>query len=442
VTAQIVIASGRHDFGRTPSSETREEPKPAMHYAWTIAGLTFTTQFVANGLGFYAFGVLLPVIAEDLGASRAAAGMIMFAMSMSGVVVGPLMGRAVTRVPIHRIMAAGSVVMSLSFFAMSHATEIWHLQLGYALGISLGMNSLANVVASTLIVNWFEERRALALGLAGLGISLSGVVMAPLVAGWLETSSWRETYATFSIISLGIAPLVWWRATTRPGDLGLSSYGAAIEEGSGAGPPGPVIGTLDALRSPNLWWIAMSAGVCFMGGSAMIAHGVALATDAGHATGEASFLIPAIAGAAALAKLLFGWLSERIGERVSIGVAALSMAIGALGVAEFSGAYEVLIGSAALLGLGMGGVMPLQAALTARAFGAANFGPVIGLSGPILIFFQSMGAPVFGLVYDVQGDYRFALYAFAAACVLPVVFMSRVRLPGADEQSPTSAEGR
>ena len=50
-----------------------------------------------------------------------------------------------------------------------------------------------------------------------------------------------------------------------------------------------------------------------------------------------------------------------------------------------------------------------------------------------------MGAPVFGLVYDTQGDYRLALYAFAAACVLPIVFMSLVRLPG--EEPSVSAEG-
>ena len=36
------------------------------------------------------------------------------------------------------------------------------------------------------------------------------------------------------------------------------------------------------------------------------------------------------------------------------------------------------------MGLGMGGVAPVQSALLARAFGVANFGPVIGLCGPIM----------------------------------------------------------
>ena len=76
--------------------------------------------------------------------------------------------------------------------------------------------------------------------------------------------------------------------------------------------------------------------------------------------------------------------------------------------------------------------MPVQAALLARAFGASNFGPVMGLSGPILILFQSLGAPLFGWVFDVHGDYRYALHGFAVACVLPILFMTLVKFPEAE----------
>lgn len=411
-----------------------------MHYGWTIVGFTFTSQFVANGLGFYAFGVLLPAIAADLEISRAAAGMIPFSMSMAGIVVGPLMGRAVTRIPIHRIVTAGAVSMSLAFYAMSKATALWHLQLGYVLGISFAMSSLGTVVAATLIVNWFEERRVLALGISGLGISLGGVVMARLTADWVEAYQWQGTYELFALIALCVAPLAWWRATTRPSDRGLAPYGASVEAAAAAAAPPPAIRTLDALKTPNLWWIAMSAGVCFMGGSAMTAHGVALAVDAGFTLGQASLVLSAIAAAAAAAKLLFSWLASSVGERGSIAIAALSMSAGAVGIAELTSSYPALIVSSALLGLGMGGVMPVQAALLARSFGAANFGPVMGLSGPILILFQSLGAPLFGWVFDVYGDYRYALLGFAAACALPILFMMLVKFPD-DSEGAASADG-
>ena len=406
-----------------------------MHYGWTIVAFTFTSQFVANGLGFYAFGVLLPAIAADLEVSRAAAGMIPFSMSMAGIVVGPLMGRAVTRVPIHRIVTAGAISMSLAFFAMSKATALWQLQIGYVLGISFAMSSLGTVVAATLIVNWFEERRVLALGVSGLGISLGGVVMARLTADWVEAYQWQGTYELFALIALCVAPLAWWLATTRPSDLGLAPYGGSAEAAAAAAAAEPVITTVEALKTPNLWWIAMSAGVCFMGGSAMTAHGAALAVDAGFTLRQASLVLSAIAGAAAVAKLLFSWLASSVGERGSIVIAAVFMSLGAVGVAEMSASYPALIVSSALLGLGMGGVMPVKAALLARAFGAANFGPVIGLSGPILILFQSMGAPLFGWAFDVHGDYRYALHGFAVACALPILFMALVKLPDAEART-------
>ena len=58
-----------------------------MHYAWTIVALVFTTQFVANAVGFYAFGVVIPSVADAFDVSRQDASMIPFAFSWAGAVL-------------------------------------------------------------------------------------------------------------------------------------------------------------------------------------------------------------------------------------------------------------------------------------------------------------------------------------------------------------------
>ena len=100
--------------------------------------------------------------------------------------------------------------------------------------------------------------------------------------------------------------------------------------------------------------------------------------------------------------------------------------------------YASFVASAALYGLGLGGISPLQAALLARRFGAAHFAPAMGLLGPLMIPFQITGPPVTGYIFDRLGSYEPALWAFLAALVASAIALSFVRLPtsNSDEAGP------
>ena len=88
------------------------------------------------------------------------------ALSAAGLLIGPLFGQAITRYPLNRLISGSAVAMGLAFLAMSQATSLWQLGLGYALGVSLGLNAMSGVGSQALIVNWFAAKRALALGIA------------------------------------------------------------------------------------------------------------------------------------------------------------------------------------------------------------------------------------------------------------------------------------
>ncbi len=408
-----------------------------MHYGWVIVGLVFATQFVASAVGIYAFGVLLGPLADDLGTTRAGVSSVLFAMSWAGAVIGPVMGRAVLRIPIRHLMAGGGLVMAISFLGMSHAESLAQLQLGYGIGVALGLGTLSGVPGATLIVNWFDERRALALGISGIGISLAGALMTPVIAIWVDSFGWRGTFQIFAAISLAIVPLVWWLATTHPRDRGLEPY---RQDGDAPSSPQQITGTpmstLATLRQPNLWLVGVAGGVSFMAATALIAHIVAFGTDRGFETREAAYLLSVLAGFAALAKVLFGWLAERTGERPAFGVSIALQIAGLIGLAEVGDSYPALLAAASILGLGYGGTFPLMNALLARVFGPLNFGPAMGLAGPVLVACQSIGAPMLGYVYDVRGDYGPGLWLLAMAMAIPAVAVLLVRVP---EEVPASS---
>jgi len=402
-----------------------------MHRGWILVGLVFLTQFVANATGFYAFPVILPAVAEDFGVSRAHVNMVPFAMSMSGMLFGPLIGRAVTLVSIRLLMTVGAVFMGICFFAMAHADAVWQLQVGYALGIAFASNTLIGVGATTLLVRWFEAKRALALGVAGVGISLAGFLMTPVTAGWVADYGWRSTYMIFAVLSFLLAPLVLWLTTSDPREVGLRPYGASDTEEppDPTSPPPQPLGTREALSMPALWWISIAAGFTFFSASGAVTHAVSLGTDAGYDFVDSAYLLSAIAGAAMLGKLLFGWLAERLGERRSYMLCTLLNAMGLVGMALCRESYPLLAAAYALFGLGMGGATPLMAALLARAFGPVHFGPVMGLASPILIVFQSAGPPLLGYLHDIQGDYGPGLCGFALIQAVPLFAIWRLRYP-------------
>jgi len=400
-----------------------------MHRGWVLVGLVFLTQFVANATGFYAFAVILPPIAEDFAVSRAHVNMVPFAMSMSGMLFAPLIGRAVTRVSIRLLMTLGTLSMGLSFAAMSYAESVWQLQVGYALGVAFASNTLIGVAASALLVRWFDAKRAMALGVAGVGISLAGFLMTPVTAGWVEAYGWRTTYQIFAAISLLLAPVIMWLAANDPRELGLRPYGHREEGEASKSTTSEPLGTREALSMPALWWISIAMGITFLSSSGAVTHAVSLGTDAGYGLVRSAYLLSATAGAAMLGKLLFGWLAERLGERGAFALCTLLNALGLVGMALCRESYALLAAAYALFGLGMGGATPLMAALLARAFGPIHFGPVMGLASPILIVFQSVGPPLLGYLYDIQGDYGPGLCGYALIQVVPLFAMWRLRYP-------------
>jgi hypothetical protein len=83
--------------------------------------------------------------------------------------------------------------------------------------------------------------------------------------------------------------------------------------------------------------------------------------------------------------------------------------------------------------------MPLAAALLARAFGAESFGPMMGLMTPLMIPFQSVGAPLAAAVYDSTGNYRGAWFGSFAIVVLACGLLSFLRLDPGETPSPQGA---
>jgi len=63
-----------------------------VHWAWVVLGSSFMTLFITYSIRIGAYSVLLPEMIKDLRITKAEAGMIKSAFSVTHLLFAPLMG--------------------------------------------------------------------------------------------------------------------------------------------------------------------------------------------------------------------------------------------------------------------------------------------------------------------------------------------------------------
>jgi MFS family permease len=418
-----------------------------VFYGWVMVAVAFVTQFISSGVIFYTFGIALKEWTVEFDAGRFGVSGIHFVLPWAGAAMAPFVGRLASAGHLRLLIPAGAVAAGLGFCAISQATSLWQLYIVYPLLMAYAAGTLSGVGASTLVVNWFSRTRATALGVSQIGASAGGMIMAPLTVSLFGVHGWRSVYLGFGLVILALAPLLAWLIVGRPADRGLhpdgvapgaSTLASAVPAAASAAPSAahaaapvspPAVGSArSALREMNLWLIAFITGVGFMLSSVVVTHLVAMATDAGVEPLRASRLLAIMATVAAFGKIVFGRLADRAGERtayaVSIGLEMI--AIGGILLLPTSLALE---GITAVLGLGIGGNLPLSAALIARTFGPTAFGPMMGMKTMLMTPLVATGTPFAGWIFDETGSYRIAFSVFLGLVLLSLVALWRMRPP-------------
>jgi sugar phosphate permease len=161
--------------------------------------------------------------------------------------------------------------------------------------------------------------------MASIGISLGGVLMAPLIGWWISALGWREAWVILGIMTWVLvipSALVMRRA---PEDYGLLPDGAGPPV-AGATPAATVKTRrtsisddawtrAQAVRTRTLWLVICGYGVATLGLQAMILHLIPFLTDEGYSRGRATLLLSLFAWASLLSKFAWGPLMDRIHAR-------------------------------------------------------------------------------------------------------------------------------
>ncbi len=399
---------------------------------WRMVTVAFFVDFVAVGFFFYSYGVFFKAIAAEFGDSRLGVALGLTVTSAVGALVAPLIGRALDKYPLRRIIGLGAASMALGFALLSTVQNQWQFYLVIGLFIGFGASSMGQLATSKLVTNWFDRRRSTALGIAATGVSLSGVFMPALSAELIESFGWRNGFLLYGLFTgLVVVPLVLRFVVSRPEDVGLLPDGALTSAHTAAPkaaaqPPRLRMGTV--VRDQNFWVIASGFALVFCCMSATLTHMVPRVTDLGHPLAQASLMMSLCAGMGVAGKLAFGYLGDRQTVRANMWLIAAIQFSGQLLMYLFEDLLLFALG-AALFGFGVGGVVPMQATTVAKTFGRERFGAVLGLIRPAQFPIQILGVPFAGWVFDTTGSYDLSFQVFLGLYVLAALAFAFYRAP-------------
>jgi MFS family permease len=248
------------------------------------------------------------------------------------------------------------------------------------------------------------DTRARAMGRVGAGIGL-GLVMGPFIGGLLaEWGAWLPPLAAAALASLGALGVLFAMPETHPLPARVTTAKSS--------------GRLDAFRaSPRRRALLIILALYFLVFLGMTNMQVAFALLAQSrfdwSSKEVGYTFAMFGGLALVIQGgLIGPLSRRVGEVRLLVLGALFFSAGLLGVA-LAGHPLLLVGSSALIGMGMGLVQPLLSSLASQAANPSHQGVTLGLAQSSGGLARTVGPVASGALYKSLGaSTPFTLGAF------------------------------
>lgn len=372
------------------------------------ACLTFCVSFVV------AFGLLVPSGTKHFGVGVSAY-LVHYTLlaAVSGLCFG-LVGKLTPKVGIRRLVIIGGSITAISIFAMSLTTNLY---LFYFFAILHGIGwAGCTLIAATIIVNgWhLHKRRGSVLGAVLAGNAVGGVVWGLVMPRVVEVFGWSGGMQLLAICSVAMMVLPGLFLIKNPPAGAVPEGGRKIQ-----------MHNLPSLRSSGLMvtvalLIAGTFALSLEGGSIQILP--TLFEDRGVDPVKAGLFVSLYAVGGIVTKPLFGFIYDRFGPRGASFAAWLAFMIGfpwlALTASQTSYFFIIPLISLALTTYTV--MVPL---IVSDAVAPEHFPNVFGKTMMVGSLGLAVSTPLWGLLFDLTGDFTPALYAAAVLGTLGMVLL-------------------
>ena len=316
-------------------------------------------------------------------------------LMIPSLLLSPFLGSFVDRFGLRRMLLVGSLWGAAALALLSCCCTLPQFYLVFFLG-GFVFSPTSSYLASLLLNSWFKKHQALACSIVMAGTGVGGILWGVLVPPLVQRFSYRAGYAFCSGLWLALMLLCTFLCKGLPQDVGVLPYGgqASPSEQPAAAGPTPARNTL--LRQPMFYLLCYTFfSLSLVNG--FFPHTQAYLVDHGYGLRN-GILLPAAVDFLALLLLYFG-----------------RKPLLTLAVVLFS-ANSSLVALTPLL-------------MAGQLYTAQEFAVAWGLLSSASGIGNSVGSPLWGLLYDICGNYQPG-FLLALGLLALWVFLSRRLLAG------------
>lgn len=409
--------------------------QPQAESEWTQGWRIVLACAIANGTGislvFYCFSMFLLPMSADLGFTRAETGMVQ-SLIVTAALGAPLIGRLTDRFGFRPVYTGCAAILAL----VGVAQGLWVTGLvSFAITVTISgfLGGGSTSITLTQPINaHFRRYRGRALGLVGTGVSVTAIVVPPLLQALMAEYSWRAGFLALAalggLVGLPIVLLMMPR---------IAATGPARRGPIGSG------GDRSFFRERDFWLLALANMLAGVATNGAISQLVPMISEHGLSAATAALGLSAFAAGQFVGKLGGGWLLDRYEPRLMAALMTLIPGCGFLLLwqAQADMAAMVLVASA-MIGALSGADIDIYAYFTARRFGLARYGTVFGALHGLGWLGTVGGIVLFSRIAHETGSYGPAQLIACGLLVTAALFLIPVRLADrTDEETGSSPAG-
>lgn len=388
-----------------------------------LAILIFVNTGISNTC---AYPFVVPM-ATDLGFETASLSFMFTFQSLLTFAGAFVSNFLIKKAPFKVMVIGGGILIALGWVIQATTSSLPVIYLASSLR-GFGCVFCSNLIASTMIANWFRVATGTVTSIVVLMQSVAPAIFSTPVALALESMGWRRLSWIFAILVLVVNMVVGLVAVyAKPQDVGLLPVGAPLDGSDDAVPAQkvelPGIMMKDAMKTRQFWLMTIATvlqmfilvGFSTQRTPAIMAMGVDLV--------QSQIVVSVLSALAIAYQFIFGVVVDRLGVRVAFcGISVLyviAMVIGALSPQGFG--WAMLFGC--LTAFYSCGSMYMSQA-PRELFGVKDFGRIMAFINTPAMAATVVGSTIMNtLVTLCGGSFRIPLWIWAGLIIVCMILV-------------------
>ena len=366
--------------------------------AWLRLIIIFTMSVIGTA-GMWSVVIIMPSIQNEFSLDRAAS-TYPYVATMFGYGIGNIIiGRLLDKIGIRKPIIFALILLVASYLLSVLATNVFWLSI---IQFFLGFSAAAffgPMMAD--ISKYFYTRKGLAVSLVASGQHLCGAIWPFLIKDYLVDGEWKNAHFFIAFVCSTCIPiLVFFLSDKKVKSRNIPKN---FEKQNNVNTSVKL-----SISNKQIQILLMFAGVfCCVAMSVPQVHIVPLCIDFGYGLAVGTEILSFMLFAAVTSRILFGFLSDRIGPIQTLILGSSLQAISLSMFLPFNSQLSLYI-IAVFFGLSQGGIVPIYAVIISKFLPANEVAERVGFLIFATIIGMSLGGWVSGEIFDYTNSYKLA----------------------------------